>query len=189
MKPTAKKEIIFGAKRAGVTYLFEFDSSADLSHTRAAAKQLGLSLAEFMRRKWIASAPRLPKPKKVFGDSDQKSSRLKIEISDCDDFTRQCLERQAAYRGQSLQEYMHDCVLCQLLADEDASIFKPETEQVILQSWDTGTYRGCHVDRGAPNPPPSNFVYRSRPAQSWKLVKCGERTHAFARTRISRGRS
>jgi hypothetical protein len=161
---TTSKEVLFGARRAGVTYLFCFYSRAAFREAKAGAKRLGLSLSKLLAEHYFSGKSALPPATNKFTDKERKASTLEIQIAAIDDFSRRCLERQAAYRGCSVQDYMRDCILVQLQSDEDNSIFEPSSGVVILQHWDLGNYVGCHVESGAPKPPPSNFTRIPIPA-------------------------
>jgi hypothetical protein len=161
-----KDQIIFGAKRAGVTYLFGFDTQAELDQTKAAAKRLGLTLSELLCRAHpgITGAPELPEPRK-FTYEDRKASTLKIQITECDEFTRACLERQAdLWGGASVEEYMLNNVFMTLENDEDNALLDPQTGDVILEGHELWGFLGCKVDKDAQTPPPSHFSRRPIPA-------------------------
>jgi hypothetical protein len=161
---TKDDSILFGAKRAGITWLFKFDCAARLKRARAGAKRLGMSLAELLCRAKISTdLPDLPEPRK-FTDEDQKSSTLKIQITECDSFTRRCLERQAKINGcESVEEYITDSAFMWLVTDEDNAILDPQTGDAVLTSLDLGTYTGCKVDKNATTQPPSNFTRKRVP--------------------------
>jgi hypothetical protein len=56
-----KGEIIFGAKRAGVTWLHSFADRAELDWARERAKRLGTTLSQLAR----AAPPRSRNPEKI----------------------------------------------------------------------------------------------------------------------------
>jgi hypothetical protein len=75
-----KDEIIFGARRAGVTWLYAFQESEQLDSARAKAKRLGSSLSEML------CGPHVQDPKtnpRRFTDDDRESHGLKIQITEC----------------------------------------------------------------------------------------------------------
>jgi hypothetical protein len=152
-----KDEIIFGARRAGVTWLYSFPGCYALDDARSSGKRLG-----FQRlRQYLcgASTREIPEngPRK-FTHEDRESCALKIQITECDDFTRRALERQAVYRGCSVEEYIIDGVLCLLASNEETAFFSPETGEVIADIGDFGAFIGCKVDENAQRPPPSSFT-------------------------------
>jgi hypothetical protein len=158
--------ILFGAKRAGITWLFKFDCAERLKRARAGAARLGMSLAELLCSTRISAdgVPELPEPRK-FTDEDRKANTIKIQITECDPFMRKCLERQAAlWECESAEEYIIDCLYQTLLNDEENAILDPQTGDAVLINLDLGSFAGCHVDKGAKNaPPPSNFTRRPIP--------------------------
>lgn len=143
--------ILYGAKRAGITWLFKFRPT-EFREAKAGAKRLGLSLAEFVCRtnSGMTGAPELPEPRK-FTDADRKASTLKLQINpECDEFTRRCLERQAVLWGGTVEEYLLNNVFMTLENDEDAAILDPQTGDGVLErSAGLERFLGCHVDRGA----------------------------------------
>jgi hypothetical protein len=165
MKTTTKKEIIFGAKRAGVTWLHKFNSPAKFEYAKASAKRLGLSLSQLFCGPCPPNVSKLPLVRK-FTDEDKRASTLKIQITECDPFTRGCLERTVKYCGyESIEEYIRAAALNMLITDEDESILDPHTGEVIVQGYELeGHYIGCKVDKNAPKPPPGNFTRIPIPA-------------------------
>ena len=85
-----KEEIIFSAKRAGVTWLHSFADRAELDLAREGAKRLGTTLSQLL----YGNVPEDPEPPRRFTHEDRESATLKIQITECDEFTRKCLERQ-----------------------------------------------------------------------------------------------
>ena len=84
--------ILYGAKRAGVTWLFKFDPS-EFDELKVGAKRLGMSLAEFICRTnhFMTGAPAIAEPRK-FTDEDREASTLKLQINpECDELTRRAL--------------------------------------------------------------------------------------------------
>jgi hypothetical protein len=149
-----KDEIVFGAKRAGVTWLHSFPGRAALDSARLNAKRLGSSLSQML----CGPYPKEPENKlRRFTHEDRESQGLKIQIVECDELTRRALERQAAYHGYSVEEYILDGALCALASDEEMTFLDHQTGQVVADSADFGSYIGCKVDKSAPEPPPSNF--------------------------------
>ncbi len=119
--------ILFGAKRAGVTYLYKFRSRKEFTRAQAGAKRLGMSLSQL-----LCGEQELPQPRK-FTDEDWKASKFSIQITECDPFTRRCLERQAVlYECNSAEEYILDCMYQTLLNDEQNAILDPETGDPVL---------------------------------------------------------
>ena len=138
-----KDEIIFGAKRAGVTWLHKFQSREMFNQAKAGAEKLGLSLSQLL----CGGYRRLPAQRK-FTVQDQKTSTLKIQITECDEFTRRALERQAAYDGfESIEEYITDAALNVLECGEEDAFLDPGTGEVALTGCRLGQYIGCKVDK------------------------------------------
>jgi hypothetical protein len=147
-------EIIFGAKRAGVTWLYRFPGHAALDSARLNAKRLGSSLRQML----CGPYPKEPENNlRRFTHKDRESHGLKIQIIECDELTRRALERQAAYYGYSLEEYLLDGALCSLASDEEITFLDPATDEVVASYSDFGNYIGCKVDKRAQEPPPSHF--------------------------------
>jgi hypothetical protein len=153
---TKDDSILFGAKRAGVTYLYEFNSRSQLEKAQAAAKRLGISLAQLLN--WEHRGKQKPTMPRIFTEADQKASVLKIQIIDCDDFTRRCLERQAAKSGRSVEEYIVHGAHFLLGVDESDAVLDPKNGEVVIYACNLGSYRGCNVDEDATELPPSNFT-------------------------------
>ena len=158
-----KDEIIFGAKRAGVTWLYRFESRVDFERTRAGAEKLGLSLAQ-----WLCKFP----PEKAsakgqerrFTFEDEEASTLKVQITQCDEFTRKCLKRQVAFYGyESVEHFIAKAALNILENLEDEIVLDPRTGEIIMTYSDSGDYIGCSVDDDAPNPPPYQLGRRPIP--------------------------
>ena len=126
-----KDEIIFGAKRAGVTWLHAFPDSRALDSARACAKRLGLSLSQLL----CGPSPRgLENGPRKLTQKDRESPSLKIQITACEEFTRRCLEREAAHRGCSAEEYIVDAAMCVLASDEEQAFLDPATGEVVATS-------------------------------------------------------
>ena len=149
-----KDEIIFGAKRAGVTWLHKFESRATFDSARATARRLGLSLSEMLCGPFPKDPENSPRR---FTHEDRESHGLKIQITACDELTRRALERQAVVFGGSVEEYIIDGALCALASWEECSFVDLKTGEVVADDDDFGSYIGCKVDKGAPEPPSSNF--------------------------------
>ena len=147
-------EIIFGVKRAGVTWLHSFANRAELDSARTKARRLGLSLSEMLCGPYPKDPENSPRR---FTHEDRESHGLKIQITECDELTRRALERQAVVFGGSVEEYLIDGALCALASWEEGSFVDPKTGEVIAGHEDFGSYIGCKVDKGAPEPPPSHF--------------------------------
>jgi len=148
-------EIIFGARRAGVTWLYSFEDRADLEAARAGAQRLGLSLSQLLCE---PHAQEEKSSHRKFIYEDRESHGLKIQITECNEFTQRALERQAAYHGTTVEEYIIDAAMSALESFEETSFLDPQTGGVMLDGCELGTYIGCNVQKGAPNPPPSNFT-------------------------------
>ena len=157
-----RRFVLFGAKRAGVTYLYEFDTRSQFKNAQAAAKRLGLNLSQLLHGEHHGKQ-KLRQPRK-FTEADQKASVLKIQIIDCDDFTRRCLERQAAKSGRSVEEYIVAGAHFLLGVDEGDAVLDPRTGEVVLYGYNLGSYRGCNVDKDATELPPPNFTRIPIPA-------------------------
>ena len=83
-----------------------------------------------------------------FTSEDVKSSTLKIQITEVDEFTRECLSRQAANDGhQSIEEYIVDAAMALLESSENEILLDPQTGEVVLNCYELGTYIGWKVDR------------------------------------------
>lgn len=165
--------VFYGAKRNGRTYVYEFEPS-DFDEIKAGAKRFGLSLAEFLCRLHhnTTHAPELPEPRK-FTHADRKNSTLKLQINpECDDFTRRCLERQAALWGGSVEEYLLNNVFMTLENDEDNALIDPETGEGALRAqWDYGNLIGYFIDKGAPPVEHEHPLYGS--SSNLKLIPAG----------------
>lgn len=145
----SKKEVIFGAKRQGVTFLYRFETRAMFNRAKAYAKLLGLSLGKLK----LDGEPKWPEQRR-FSDEDAESSTLKIQITKIDDFTQACMRRQAAHDGcQSIESYIVDAALKFLENNEEQTRLNPQTGEVALLDHELGRYIGCQVDKGAKNPP------------------------------------
>jgi hypothetical protein len=149
-----KDEIIFGVKRAGVTWLYSFANRAELDSARAKASRLGLSLSEMLCGPYPKDRENSPRR---FTHEDRESHGLKIQITECDELTRRALERQAAYYECSVEEYLIEGALCALASDEESTFVDSETGGVVADTGDFGSYIGCKVDKRAQEPPPSHF--------------------------------
>ena len=159
-----KDEIIFGAKRAGVTWLHSFADRAELDSARERAKRLGTTLSQLL----YGPYPTDPETPRRFTHEDRESATLKIQITECDEFTRKCPERQAANWGCSVEEYILDGALCPLASCEESTFLDHQTDEVVDLKF--GNYVGCKVHKGAAERPVSHFkkyadaVRRCRPA-------------------------
>ena len=84
-----KDEIIFGAKRTGVTWLHSFPGRAALDSARLSAKRLGSTLSQML----CGPYPKEPENnQRRFTHEDRESHGLKIQITACDELTRRALE-------------------------------------------------------------------------------------------------
>jgi len=148
-------EIIFGAKRGGVTWLHSFADRAELDSAREKAERLGLSLSQML----CGPYPKDPKnsPRR-FTHEDRKSHGLKIQITECDKLTRRALERQAVACSCTVEEFLLDGALCSLASNEELTFVDPKTGEVVAGTGDFGNYIGCNVDQNASEPPPSHFT-------------------------------
>ena len=146
-----KDEIVFGAKRGGVTWLYRFESRADFEKTKAGAERLGQSLAQ-----WLCKHPSdTPPTQRRFTFKDLEASTLKVQITHCDEFTRKCLERQVALYGyESVEQFIAKTALNILENLEEDTVLDPRTGEAIMTYSESGDYIGCNVDDDAPNPPP-----------------------------------
>jgi hypothetical protein len=144
-----KDEIIFGARRAGVTWLHSFPDRAALETARSSAKRLRTTLSQLL----CGPSPRDPPdaPRK-FTLEDRESPGLKIQITDCDEFTRRALERHAASQGVSVEQYIVEASMCVLAGDEERAFLDPETGKVISSSDEFGRFIGCKIDENALEP-------------------------------------
>jgi hypothetical protein len=104
--------ILFGAKRAGITWLFKFHERSSFNRVQAGVKRLGMSLAEFLCRQFpaLTGAPALPDEPRKFTEEDGETARLKVQLVECDEFTRACLERQAKNNRESVEEYINRAI-------------------------------------------------------------------------------
>jgi hypothetical protein len=156
--------ILYGAKRAGVTWLFKFKPS-EFNEIKVGAKRLGMNVAEFLCRTnhFMTGAPAIPEPRK-FTDEDRKASTLKLHINpECDEFTRRCLERQAALWGGSVEEYLLNNVFMTLENDEDNAVLDPQTGEGVLESSiGAGHFFGCNVDKRCATARAQRQVYSHR---------------------------
>jgi hypothetical protein len=145
-----KDEIIFGARRAGVTWLHSFADHAALDAARSSAKRLRTTLSQLL----CGPSPRDPPnaPRK-FTLEDREPPGLKIQITDCDKFTRRALERQAASQGVRVEQYIVEAAMCVLASHEDRAFLDPETGEVISTSDAFGRFIGCKIDENALEPP------------------------------------
>jgi hypothetical protein len=76
-----KGEIIFGARRAGVTCFYDFKTRAQLGKAKAGAKKLGKSLAQWLSWPFHWSADRDPiESQRRFTSKDGEASTLKVQI-------------------------------------------------------------------------------------------------------------
>ena len=109
-------EIIFGAKRGGVTWLYSFADRAELDSAREKAERLGLSFSQILCGPYPKDPENSPRR---FTHEDRKSHGLKIQITECDKLTRRALERQAVACGCSVEEFILDGALCSLASNEE----------------------------------------------------------------------
>jgi hypothetical protein len=153
-------EIIFGVKRAGVTWLHKFESRAKFNRAKLCAKRLGFSLSQLLCDSWPRRAfdRQSESCPKRFTHEDRESHGLKIQITECDEFTRRALERQAAYYKCSVEEFIIEGALCALASDEELTFLEPETGEVVADTGDFGSYIGWKVEKRAKEPPPSHFA-------------------------------
>jgi hypothetical protein len=131
---TKDDSILFGAKRSGVTWLFKFHERSSFNRVRAGVKRLGMTLAEFLCRQYapLTGAPELPEEPRKFTEEDGETAHLKVQLIECDDFIRTCLERQAKNNGESVEEYIARGVFFQLSVDEEDAIVDARTGEVVL---------------------------------------------------------
>ena len=148
-------EIIFGAKRGGVTWLHSFADRAELDSAREKAERLGLSLSQMLCGPYPKDPENSPRR---FTHEDRKSHGLKIQITECDKLTRRALERQAVACSCSVEEFLLDGALCSLASNEELTFVDPKTGEVVAGTGDFGNYIGCNVDQNASEPPPSHFT-------------------------------
>jgi hypothetical protein len=156
----SKKEVIFGVKYLGVTWLFYFCNRKMFNAARAGARRLGVSLGELISQKYLFTGfQKLPEAPRKFTEEDRKASTLKIQIVQCDEFTRKCLKRQTDFCGfRTIEEYILDQAFPMLINDEDCAILHGQTEEVVMTEYDLGIFDGCEVDRDAAKPPPDSFT-------------------------------
>ena len=147
-----KEEIIFSAKRAGVTWLHKFQSRAKFNRAKTYAKRLGLSLSQLLCDSWPKEPENSPRR---FTHADRESHGLEIQITECDEFTRRALERQAAAWGCSVEEHILDGALCLLASSEESTFLDHQTGEVVDLKF--GKCRGCNVDKRAAGLPASHF--------------------------------
>jgi len=82
---------------------------------------------------------------------------LKVQITQCDGFTRKCFERQVALHGyESVEDFIAQAALNILEKFEDDTVLDPKTGEAILDYSDGGSFIGCKVDKDAPDRPPDN---------------------------------
>jgi hypothetical protein len=166
---TKDDSILFGAKRAGITWLFKFEPSA-FAELQAGAERFGMTRAEFVCRLHprTTGAPELSEPLK-FESEDRETSTLKIEVAECDAFTRRCLQRQAAGYGLTVEEYIRDTVFSQLRNDEEDS-FLDQSGEVFMQGREFGDLVGINVERGA-QLREGNVRFTRIPVPAWTIVE------------------
>ena len=138
-----------------MTWLYSFEDRADLAAARTGAQRLGLSLSQLLCE---SHTQEKKSRQRKFTYEDRESQDLKIQITECDEFIRRALERQAAYHGETVEEYIIDAALAALESYEETSFLDPQTGDVLLDSCELGRYLGCTVDEDASDPPPSNFT-------------------------------
>jgi hypothetical protein len=156
----SKKEVNFGVKYQGVTWLFCFWNRKMFNAARSGARRLGVSLGELISQKYLfTGVPKLAEVPRKFTEKDRKVSTLKIQIIQCDEFTRKCLQRQTDFCGfQTIEEYILDQAFPMLINDEDCAILDGQTEEVVMTEYDLGIFDGCKVDPDAAQPPPDSFA-------------------------------
>jgi len=148
-------EIIFGAKRGGVTWLHSFADRSELDSAREKAERLGLSFSQMLCGPYPKDPENSPRR---FTHEDRKSHGLKIQITECDKLTRRAFERQAVACSCSVEEFLLDGALCSLASNEELTFVDPKTGEVVAGTGDFGNYIGCNVDQNASEPPPSHFT-------------------------------
>jgi hypothetical protein len=132
---TKDDSILFGAKHAGITWLFKFYGRSSFNRARAGVKRYGMTLAEFLCRRQpaLTGAPALPEEPRKFTEEDGKTAKLKVQIVECDEFVRTCLEREAKNNGcETVEEYLNDAIFHYLSVDEEDSIVDARTGEVVL---------------------------------------------------------
>jgi hypothetical protein len=126
--------ILFGAKRAGITWLFKFDDRSSFNRALAGVKRYGMTLAEFLCRMCpsLTGAPALPEEPRKFTEEDGETANLKVKIVESDEFVRACLERQAKNNRESVEEYINRAIFFLLSIDEGDAIVDARTGEVVL---------------------------------------------------------
>jgi hypothetical protein len=149
---TKDDSILFGAKRAGITWLFRFYDRTSFNRVQAGVKRLGMSLAEFLCRQFpaLTGAPELPEEPRKFTEDDGETARLKVQLVECDEFTRACLERQAKNNHESVEEYINRAIFFLLSVDEEDAIVDARTGEVVLNHCTLPDMpQGYKADKGA----------------------------------------
>jgi len=142
--------VIFGAKRAGITWLVEFDDRKTFNRVQAGVRRLGMSVAEFLCRSQpgLTGAPELPEEPRKFTEEDAETASLKVQLVECDEFTRTCLERQAKNNGESVEEYINRAVFFLLSVDESDAIVDARTGEVVLNQCTIPMFKTYKPDKG-----------------------------------------
>ena len=77
---------------------------------------------------------------------------MKIQITQCDEFTRKCLERQVALQGyESVEEFIARAALNILENFEEDTVLNPRTGEAVVSSSLPGSFIGCKVGLGQAN--------------------------------------
>jgi hypothetical protein len=145
--------IVYGAKRAGITWLFHFHYRSSFNRVRAGAKRAGMSLAEFLCRLYpsLTGAQELPEEPRKFKEEDAETAKLKVKILECDAFTRRCLERQAKGDGyESIEEFINAAVFHCLAVGEEDSVVDARTGEVVLARCTFPVLQYYKPDKGVP---------------------------------------
>jgi hypothetical protein len=144
--------IVFGAKCAGVTFLFEFPTRSALRKAKAGARRLGLRLSDLLcwfnpfLRPFTYAPESVISTRCKFTNENRKTSFLKIQVAECDRFTRAFLERVAGELGfETIEEYICDSALRALVGNEEEAVLDPQTGEVVLTDSDLGKFLGCEV--------------------------------------------
>jgi hypothetical protein len=142
MSTPKNKSAVCGFKKDGVIYLYQFETPEHLSWARKRAKKFGFSLEELLHQ-----GSHFPQPRK-FSDDDIDRDKLQIEVTKADNFTRKCLERQAAYEGQTVEEFISLTIQRSLVCDEEEAVLS-KSGKVALLGEELGSLIGCCVEPGA----------------------------------------
>jgi hypothetical protein len=125
--------------------------------TKHRQKQTADPCKQHLRESW--SADRDPiEGERRFTSKDEEASTLKVQITQCDEFTRKCLERQVTLQGyESVEQFIAEAALNILENLENDTVLDPRTGEAIMSYSDGGSFIGCMVEKNAPEPPPDNF--------------------------------